>query len=132
MITVRDERFLQTLAWGITTASADQMETSKSTDTFWGSSVKKKNILNQCCGSGSGIRDPGSGAFFTPRIRDPWSGSGMEQWSDPDPGSVIKHTGSATLFWTRVVDMYCFYGFGYEYSIFINPDPYPVLGKDPS
>jgi hypothetical protein len=31
MITVRDARFLQTLAWGITTASADQMETSKST-----------------------------------------------------------------------------------------------------
>jgi hypothetical protein len=34
--------------------------------------------------------DPGSGAFLPP-------GSGMEQWSDPDPGSGIKHPGSITL-----------------------------------
>jgi hypothetical protein len=32
--------------------------------------------------------------FYPP---DPGSGSGMEQWSDPDPGSGIKHPGSATL-----------------------------------
>jgi hypothetical protein len=29
------------------------------------------------------------------RIRDP--GSGMNKYSDPDPGSGIKHPGSATL-----------------------------------
>jgi hypothetical protein len=38
-------------------------------------------ITKQCCGSGSGIR-----CFFTPRIRDPDPGSGMEQWSDPGSG----------------------------------------------
>jgi hypothetical protein len=38
------------------------------------------------------IRDPV--LFYPP---DPGSGSGMEQWSDPDPGSEIKHPVSATL-----------------------------------
>jgi hypothetical protein len=28
------------------------------------------------------------------------SGSGMRKWSDPDPGSGIKHPGSASLFLT--------------------------------
>jgi hypothetical protein len=40
-------------------------------------------------GLGSEIRDPRSG------IRDPESG--MNKYSDPDPGSGIKHPGSATL-----------------------------------
>jgi hypothetical protein len=76
-----------------------------------GSGISKQNLLIACVKkeAGSGIR-----CFFTPRIRDPdpgWSngririrdgamvgsGSGMEQWSDPDPGSGIKHPGSATL-----------------------------------
>jgi hypothetical protein len=35
--------------------------------------------------------DPGSGDFFTPRIRDP------VLFYPPDPGSGIKHSGSATL-----------------------------------
>jgi hypothetical protein len=43
-------------------------------------------------GLGSGIRDPGS------EIRDP--GFGMKKYSDPDPGSGIKHPGSATLVMT--------------------------------
>jgi hypothetical protein len=38
----------------------------------------------------SRIRDP---VLFYP----PDPGSGMEQWSDPDPGFVINHPGSATL-----------------------------------
>jgi hypothetical protein len=38
------------------------------------------------------IQDPV--LFYPP---DQGSGSGMEQWSDPDPGSAIKHPGSATL-----------------------------------
>jgi hypothetical protein len=38
------------------------------------------------------IRDPV--LFYPP---EPGSGSGMEQWSDPDPGSGMKHPGSATL-----------------------------------
>jgi hypothetical protein len=38
--------------------------------------------------------------FYPP---DPGSGSGMEQWSDPDPGSGIKHPGSATLACTNFV-----------------------------
>jgi hypothetical protein len=42
-------------------------------------------------GSGSGIRDKQTKfviSLYTKigRIRDPGSGSGMEQWSDPDPG----------------------------------------------
>jgi hypothetical protein len=61
-------------------------------------------------GSGSGIRDKQTkfvNSLYTKRGRirdpvlfyppDPGSGSGMEQWSDPDPGSGIKHPGSATL-----------------------------------
>jgi hypothetical protein len=34
------------------------------------------------------VRDPRSGiwCFFTPRIRDPESGSGIKKVRDPDPG----------------------------------------------
>jgi hypothetical protein len=59
---------------------------------------------------GSGIRDKQTkfiNSLYTKigRIRDrvlfnppnPGSVSGMEQWLDPDPGSGIKHHGSATL-----------------------------------
>jgi hypothetical protein len=43
--------------------------------------VRKRQ--DQCCGSASGIRDP---VLFYP----PDPGSGMEQWSDPDPGFGIR------------------------------------------
>jgi hypothetical protein len=47
----------------------------------------------------SSIRDP---VHFYHRDKvifnmDPGSGSRMEQWSNPDPGSGINHPGSATL-----------------------------------
>jgi hypothetical protein len=45
------------------------------------------------------IRDP---MFFYP----PDPGSGMEQWSDPDRGSEIKHPGSATLVQINLIISY--------------------------
>jgi hypothetical protein len=49
------------------------------------------------------VRDPV--LFYPP---DQGSGSGMEQWSDPDPGSGIKHPGSATLVLVLATDIrYC-------------------------
>jgi hypothetical protein len=60
--------------------------------------IRDPGEVNKICKKevGSGIRDPV--LFYPP---DPGSGSGsgfgMEQWSDPDPGSGIKHPGSATL-----------------------------------
>jgi hypothetical protein len=61
-----------------------------------GSGIRDKltKFVNSLCKKevGSGIRDPV--LFYPP---DPGSGSGMEQWSDPDPGSGIKHPGFATL-----------------------------------
>jgi hypothetical protein len=30
----------------------------------------------------------------------------MEQWSDPDPGSGIKHPGSATLLGSKIILIY--------------------------
>jgi hypothetical protein len=42
----------------------------------------EKLVEKQCCGSGSEIRDPGSGAFLTP-------GSGIRNRFFPDPGSQI-------------------------------------------
>jgi hypothetical protein len=64
-------------------------------------------------GLGSGIRDPGSG---------------MNKYSDPDPGSRIKHPGSATLFGSItifVLDLKLFFlfGSGSEYSYVLDPDP---------
>jgi hypothetical protein len=47
----------------------------------------RKSDQKQCCGSGSGIRDPGSGAFLTP-------GSGIRNRFFPDPGSRISDPGS--------------------------------------
>ncbi len=41
------------------------------------------HCLYQCCGSGSGIRDPGLGASLTP-------GSGMGESQHQDPGSGIR------------------------------------------
>ncbi len=45
-------------------------------------------IYVQCCGSGSGTRNPGSGAFLTPGsgIRD-----GKNQYSDPGSGSGMNN-----------------------------------------
>jgi hypothetical protein len=40
------------------------------------------SLPTQCCGSGSGIRDPGSGAFLTPLIQDPDSRSRMGKKSE--------------------------------------------------
>jgi hypothetical protein len=90
--------YLQFLASIFTEVSVPASEYVSLSDFSFGSS--------QCCGSG--IRDPV--LFYPP---DPGSGSGirdgaiacvkkevgsgMEQWSDPDPGSGIKHPGSATL-----------------------------------
>jgi hypothetical protein len=52
----------------------------------------ESKFVNSLCKTRGRIRDPV--LFYRP---DPGSGSGMEQWSDLDPGSRIKHPGSATL-----------------------------------
>jgi hypothetical protein len=53
---------------------------------------KQTKFVNSLYTKRGRIRDPVR--FYPP---DPGSGSGMEQWSNPDPGSGIKHPGSATL-----------------------------------
>ncbi len=59
----------------------------------------------QCCGSGSGISDLGSGirCFFDPWIRDPVSGMGKEQGSGygmNNPDHISQRL--ETIFWVKI------------------------------